>query len=216
MEQQGEQATPTTRVKRHIITTVVNGRTRHRVRGVLLRKGQGPEALTDAERIRVDRLAKRLDLDTTRLADWWLYEPSPEDDPIPDHLLENGHIRVVTGDRGGAEFRARSFDDPIRFYERRGWITAKQARAARKLHQLWYHGSLVSCYVLMRYGEVSGSSDSDAKAMLYPEYRKAVAAIRGLPEQKVAYEVCCLGEMARGNMQALRNALDDLVRHFKF
>ncbi|MCE9567665.1 MAG: hypothetical protein K8U57_37160 [Planctomycetes bacterium] len=50
------------------------------------------------------------------------------------------------------------------------------------------------------------------------EYKEAKAAIRGINEQRIAFNVCCMGERAgrHGQMKLLRNALDDLVAHFGY
>ncbi|HZZ81639.1 MAG TPA: hypothetical protein VFE62_24265 [Gemmataceae bacterium] len=117
-------------------------------------------------------------------------------------------------DRGGLEYR--SFADPLTLYEGRGIITLKERRAGEKLYRLWYYGCNRSPYVLMRYGEVRGGSDADAVMLLSTEYYAAIQSIRGEEQRKIAYDVCCIGNKAgRGGILPLREALQDLMDHFK-
>lgn len=142
---------------------------------------------------------------------YWLPEGY---EAVTDERWAKGDLEEFDSDRGGKE--TRSFADLLTFYERKGDISRRQRRAGHKLHQLWYHGCLASKYVLMRYGDPTGTGDSQASGLLYVEYRDAMKAVRGVPERRVAYNVCCAGDKAgRGNMETLRNALTDLALHFR-
>ena len=87
---------------------------------------------------------------------------------------------------------------------------------------------MLSTFRVMRFEDVRGGHhDAQAKALLSPEYRKAMEAIRGERERAAAFAVCCEGKVVnsldgfssrrsaqRHGMKLLRDALDDLAYHF--
>ena len=132
-------------------------------------------------------------------------------------------IDIVRSDRGGLSMRARNFSDPLMFYARSGLITLVQRRAGCKLQALFYMSGMRSQYVISRYCEVRGGEPVRLEEV-QEEFRLAREAIRGKIRQKICFNVCCMGEKAgsrgkhgnTGNMNYLRDALDDLIKHFGY
>lgn len=219
---------PTTRVKQHVITAIVDGHPRHRILGLELRYGQTLSTLDGLTSRKVARIASRYGLSVNQMQAWWWYVAASDQEPVPDHRLKRGDVVIAEGDRGGAQFS--SLQDPLAFYFHRGLITARQRRAGEKLYQLWRYGNMLSHWRVMRYDDSRGGySDPQASALLSPEYRKAMDAIKDRSEREVAFGVCCecrvLAELEgfksarsaqRHSMGRLRNALDALADHFKF
>jgi hypothetical protein len=141
--------------------------------------------------------------------------------------IAKGDLEIEDTERGGVHIRAkRQFNDPLHYYARNGHITEVQKRAGLRFYILWYHGAMRSRYVLCRYGtertvRYAGNSipqDVETYLEMQEAYHFARKAIHGTREKKIALTVCCHGEKAgmRGQMAWLRNALDDLSRHFGF
>ncbi len=171
----------------------------------------------------------------------WLRRNSPV---VTPERLDKGDVELVQSERGGSQ--VRSFSNPLDFYHAKRIITPQQFDAGNKLHQLWYYGAGSSGYVLMRYTHTKSNSDAEAAALVAHEYREAMKAIRGVPQKRVAYNVCCMGETIaqmhevkderlRGKslrdravkaisartaqrrcMEQLKAALDDLADHFGY
>lgn len=140
----------------------------------------------------------------------------PRNEPVlTDARMKKRDVGIEPGDRGGVQYR--SYQDPLAFYYRRGHINLHQMRAGEKLYGLWYYGSPMSGYRMMSYDDMrKEASDAHASALLSTEFRNAIDAIRGLEPKKTGFDVCCVGELAgRERMHHLREALDDLVEHFK-
>lgn len=132
---------------------------------------------------------------------------------------------------------------PIDYYLHRGWITMQQWEAGDKFHAAWYFGAEKSLYVTTRYDTMPrGTWESESAEKMKKRYVEAVSSIRGLPAQLVVYNVVCLGEWARSDvelhrlkltnkkhylealdekigknrrMKLLKQGLDDLARYFK-
>ena len=139
--------------------------------------------------------------------------------PTPERAAK-GDLTVEETARGGVHIRVkRAFNDPLRYYARNGHLTDDQKHAGLRFYALWYRGAFQVGYALMRYGERAGNPppDRDGHARSQEEYHFARKAIRGSRGKEIALRVCCYGEKAgrRGQMELLRLALDDLVRHFE-
>ena len=136
-------------------------------------------------------------------------------------------VLIVEGERGGLQ--VQSFAFPLDFYLRKQFISRAQWHAGVRYHRLWRQGCL-SGYVQFQYREGDGG---ERNMQFVPpgafalEWRNAQLAIRGVPERRIAYQVCCEGRTLalnpdftskrtaqRKGMPLLLIALDDLVRHF--
>ncbi len=138
--------------------------------------------------------------------------------PTPERVAK-GDLEIEETERGGINIRAkRQFNEPSYLYARNGLITEKQKRAGIRFYTLWNHGAFRSRYVLSKYSERQDmpTEHADVQAEVQQEYHMARKAIRGTREKEIALRVCCHSEQAgkRGQMELLRNTLDDLARHF--
>ena len=138
--------------------------------------------------------------------------------PTPERAAK-GDLDIEETGRGGVNIRVkRALNDVLQWYARNGHITDGQKYAGMKFHALWFHGAFKTGHAIMKYGDrVSGTPDADGCAKAQQAYHYARKAIRGTREKEVALRVCCYGESAgkRGQMDLLRNALDDLAAHFE-
>ena len=86
---------------------------------------------------------------------------------------------------------------PIEYYHKRGWLTARQLDAGIKFHELWYYGAVKIGLAQMKLTSLPGGRPNpDFLRVAADRYQKAKAAIRGLPQALVCYNVCCIGEWA--------------------
>ncbi len=147
----------------------------------------------------------------------------PEVLPTRERLAKRD-VDVIHSERGGLTVRSRNLNDILMYYARNGFITYLQRRAGCKFQSLFFLSGMKSQYVTSKYSEVKGGSPL-AMEEVQEEYRLAREAIRGSKQKKVAFEVCCIGEkagsrdesgMVTRNMEYLRYALDDLVKHFGY
>jgi hypothetical protein len=147
----------------------------------------------------------------------WL---KPTDEAFSKDRLKRLNAVVLDSDRGGIEIRVRrAQNDILGYYCRNGHITALQLRAGNRFRVLHHFGyELRERYVLMRYGAITGDVDDETLIDMVDQYRKARAAISGVKEKQIALDVCCFGVAAgrHGQMDRLRSALDDLIRHFGY
>ena len=138
--------------------------------------------------------------------------------PTPERVAKGDLIVEETG-KGGINIRTRrTFNEPLQWYARNGHVTDAQKAAGLRFYTLWYYGAMRSRHVLSKFGDqrLPASGDADCPAQAQEAYHHARKAIRGVREQEVAHLVCCHCEKAgkHGQMQLLRSALDDLVKHF--
>lgn len=137
-------------------------------------------------------------------------------------------VIILEGRSGGVE--QRSFDFPLDFYLRKELITRKQWRAGNDLFDSW-NAACRSGYVQFQYRE----SDGGARAMEFTppgawaiDYNRAMAAIRGEEERRIAEHVIIDGRSLstsqpnrsratgrRIGMPLLLSALDDLAAFYK-
>ncbi|MBP3958360.1 hypothetical protein J8F10_24185 [Gemmata sp. G18] len=130
--------------------------------------------------------------------------------------LDKGDIEIIETDRGGREVRSRRTFWPLNRYFGMKQITRDQKWSGERFSQLFAIGGERSRYSQWKYGVTPGEFDPDGVQKARDEFNAARAAIRGVKEQRIAFEVCCLGERAgRGNLVYLCAALDDLCTHFK-
>ncbi len=137
-------------------------------------------------------------------------------------------VLIVEGERGGMQIQSFAF--PLDFYLRKQFISRAQWRAGVRYHRLWKQGCLAG-YVQFQYREGDGG---ERKTQFVPpgafalEWRNAQLAIRGVPERRIAYQVCCEGitlalnkdfpstrTAQRKGMPLLLAALEDLIAHFR-
>ncbi len=151
--------------------------------------------------------------------------------PTPE-AMNHGVVRETTEGNKGIQFVRLQF--PLDYYFRRNQLEhpkeelrgRRRYDAGNKLYGLWYYG-VAAGYRLMVYGEKMPSEEFKNYGLAAHHYRQALESIRGENERKVAYWVCCEGELAgqvkgfkskrsaqRHGMDYLRSALDDLVSHF--
>lgn len=214
-----ETETPAPRIRPHIVTAMVNGKPRHRIFGINLRRGQTPESLDERSRNKLHRIARLYGLDLESFRDWWWFLPGDENGPS-EHRLEKGDVILKEGTRGGAQYVvSRRFDEPLDWYARNGHITPKQRRAGKRFFGLWVQAGYRHSPAISHYGlHTGGEPDPKRLEKLVLEYMAAREAIRGTREKEITFTVCCMGERAgrHGQMAYLRSALDDLVNHFGF
>lgn len=139
-----------------------------------------------------------------------------------------GDVVTVETDRGGSE--RRSLSRPLEFYVARGHITGAQYRAGLRLNAL-FERTAQSPFVQVQYRDQEGGEKATSfvpAGFGAVEYRAALAAIASKDAEKVAVLVCCADMPASGSVEAssirsakrrgmahLRQALDDLARHFE-
>jgi hypothetical protein len=134
-------------------------------------------------------------------------------DALSPGYTEQKRVSRDEGERGGIQFRA--YGEPLAFYEKKGIISLTQKRNGEKFYRTWYYGCWKSPYVLMRWEETRSGNAMD-QPLLSEQYRAAMLAMQTLARRRIAYRVCCEGVYAgRGNVEMLRDALDDLINHFK-
>ena len=140
----------------------------------------------------------------------------PEVLPTKERMAKRD-VKVVHSERGGISIRARNLSDILMYYQRSGFITVVQRRAAFKYRSLFFLSGMKSRYVVSRYCEMPSGEPMDVQEA-QEEYNLARAAIRGKTKQAVCFTVCCIGDKAGSprNMDHLRNALDDLIKHFGY
>lgn len=162
------------------------------------------------------------DLDTIDATQWL-----PEDeDVLTEARKARGDITVSEGERGGIEHR--SFENPLRFYYLKGYVSRPQYIAGNRLYSLWRRSILRTHYVRMNYGNVSNNLDLDAIAIAPRDYLNAIGSIRDLRQRGVVYEVCCeelyfsgLSGFSsertarRRGLALLTEGLDNLAEYFK-
>lgn len=141
-------------------------------------------------------------------------------------------VVILESPRGGVE--QRSFLFPLDFYLRMELIERRQWLAGDRLNELYAEGTLPG-YVQFKYRDGGGGGkqmNPDPSGVMTREYRAAMMAIRGVPERRIAYEVCCEGKSLtllwrlnhftskrtaqRVGMPRLRDALNDLADHFRY
>ena len=138
-------------------------------------------------------------------------------------------VLIVQSDPKRGGMLVQSFAFPLDFYLRKEFITRAQWRAGVRYHRIWRQGCLTG-YVQFQYREGDGG---ERKTQFVPpgafalEWRNAQLSIRGVPERRVAYSVCCdehflntcpefpsLRTARRKGMPLLLTALEDLVAYF--
>ncbi len=146
---------------------------------------------------------------------------NPEVLPTKERLAKKD-INIIHSERGGIEIRAKNFNDRLRWYCNNGFITQKQMRAGKRFYVLWFFGSMKSHYAISRYSDMpSKTFEAGTSEEIQEAYINARSAINGVKPRKIAFDVCCIGDAAgskgrKSNMDYLRSALDDLVKHFGY
>ena len=141
------------------------------------------------------------------------------DEKIPPPKIRLDNQDVVVHESAIIGINYVSTVRPLELYVTRAWINQKQYDAGKTFHDVWWFGCMRSPYVQVKYQESTESRWTEKMPLgaYAEEYREAMLAIRGMKERRIAYKVCCEPEDFAGqgsNMIRLKNALDDLAKHW--
>lgn len=143
----------------------------------------------------------------------WLKGHSDPLNVVTPSRLTNTSARVFTSERGGKSIRSLVLP-PVDYYQRDGHISNSQRYAARKLYALWYIGGLRRDVAAIQISDVVTSFSTLNRLDAWDMYRAAVDSIQHENARIVTLSVVCWEEKANGNMQLLREGLDDLKKYF--
>ncbi len=132
---------------------------------------------------------------------------------------------IVEDSKNGKRIRNIT-QTPLDLYLHKGYLTPQQYLAGNEYFRLWYYGAEKNLIKSINWNRESTNKTINPEAPYILEllYKKATNSIKGFNQRKIAFDVCCIGEFLNAvniscgknsRMNLLKNALDDLIKHFK-